>query len=160
MPACVPKLVYNSILSWVAGWYYLIACEIITVGPANYRLPGLGSFLMDAADHGPKLDLAAGLLTLLAVIVLMDAIVWQPLTIWADKFRFEFAASSQTVRSLGMLDALGGIGPAMTRALRFVLVPPYRAIVRVTSAMPRVTIASNPAARRAGRLVRTFLIGR
>src|SRR5215813_5289788 len=21
MPACVPKLVYNSILSWVAGWY-------------------------------------------------------------------------------------------------------------------------------------------
>src|SRR5271170_3588487 len=30
LPACVPKLVYNSILSWVTGWYYLIACEIIT----------------------------------------------------------------------------------------------------------------------------------
>src|SRR3984893_2102505 len=28
-PASVPKLVYNSILSWVAGWYFLIACEII-----------------------------------------------------------------------------------------------------------------------------------
>ena len=33
LPAMVPKLVYNSILSWVAGWYFLIACEIITVGP-------------------------------------------------------------------------------------------------------------------------------
>ena len=43
-PRCVPKLVYNSILSWVAGWYFLIACEIITVGPAHYRLPGLGSY--------------------------------------------------------------------------------------------------------------------
>ncbi|MFZ0658409.1 MAG: ABC transporter permease subunit [Candidatus Binataceae bacterium] len=159
LPACVPRLVYNSILSWVAGWYYLIACEIITVGPANYRLPGLGSFLMDAANHGSNLDLAAGLLTLLTVIVLMDAIVWQPLTMWSDKFRFEFAATSQTARSLGMLDALGGIGPAMTRALRLVLVPPYRAIVRVTSAMPRVTIASNPAARRAGRILRVFLVG-
>ena len=52
LPAMVPKLVYNSILSWVAGWYYLIACEIITVGPAHYRLPGLGSYLMEAADRG------------------------------------------------------------------------------------------------------------
>jgi NitT/TauT family transport system permease protein len=158
MPACVPKLVYNSILSWVAGWYYLIECEIIAVGPANYRLPGLGSFLMDAAEHGAWIELSAGLLILLVIIVLMDAIVWQPLTIWSDKFRYEFAASSQTARSLGMLDALGGIGPAMTRALRVVLVPPYRAILRVTGKIPRVTIASSPAAQRAGRLVRTFLI--
>ena len=52
LPASIPKLVYNSILSWVAGWYYLIACEIITVGPAHYRLPGLGSLLMEAADKG------------------------------------------------------------------------------------------------------------
>jgi len=158
MPAAVPKLVYNSILSWVAGWYYLIECEIIAVGPANYRLPGLGSYLMDAAEHGAWIELSAGLLILLIIIVLMDAIVWQPLTIWSDKFRYEFAASSQTARSLGMLDALGGIGPAMTRALRVVLVPPYRAIARATAKMPRVTLASNPAARRAGRLVRTFLI--
>jgi NitT/TauT family transport system permease protein len=159
MPACVPRLVYNSILSWVAGWYYLIACEIITVGPANYRLPGLGSFLMDAANHGSNLDLAAGLMTLLIVIVLMDAIVWQPLTMWSDKFRFEFAATSQTARSLGMLDALGGIGPAMTQALRFVLMPPYKAIARAGAAMPRMTFASTPAARRTGRIVRNFFIG-
>ena len=59
---CVPKLVYNSILSWVAGWYFLIACEIITVGPATYRLPGLGSFLMEAADHGRNGEMVAGLL--------------------------------------------------------------------------------------------------
>ncbi len=61
LPACVPKLVYNSILSWVAGWYFLIACEIITVGPASYRLPGLGSFLWEAAEKGRTFDLAAGL---------------------------------------------------------------------------------------------------
>ena len=40
LPACVPKLVYNSILSWVAGWYYLIACEIIAVGPLIMGCPG------------------------------------------------------------------------------------------------------------------------
>src|SRR5689334_19199401 len=69
LPACVPKLVYNSILSWVAGWYFLIACEIITAGPSTYRLPGLGSFLMEAANRGRNGEMALGLLTLLLIIV-------------------------------------------------------------------------------------------
>src|SRR5216683_5446018 len=76
LPACVPKLVYNSILSWMAGWYYLIACEIIAVGPAHYELPGLGSYLMAAADKGRTGELLAGLATLLAIIVLMDLVIW------------------------------------------------------------------------------------
>ena len=126
LPASVPKLVYNSILSWVAGWYFLIACEIITVGPASYRLPGLGSFLWEAAEKGRTFDLATGLLTLLAIIVAMDMIVWQPLSTWAEKFKYEFAASSTAAQSLGMFDALAGVGPAVTRALRAVLVPPYQ----------------------------------
>jgi NitT/TauT family transport system permease protein len=159
MPACVPKLVYNSILSWVAGWYYLIACEIITVGPSNYRLPGLGSFLMEAADHGRAIDMVAGLLTLLFVIVLMDAIVWQPLTEWSEKFRFEFAASSGPARSLGMLDVLGGIGPVVMRTLREVLVPPWLALKQTLDAISRAPFASSPIAKRTTWLLRVFIIG-
>ena len=137
LPASVPKLVYNSILSWVAGWYFLIACEIITVGPASYRLPGLGSFLWEAAEKGRTFDLATGLLTLLAIIVAMDMIVWQPLSTWAEKFKYEFAASSGAVQSLGMFDALSGVGPAVTRALRSILVPPMQMIGRAIEALPR-----------------------
>src|SRR5579871_1044365 len=96
LPACVPKLVYNSILSWVAGWYYLIACEIITAGPAEYRLPGLGSYLMRAADKGRWSELILALVALLSVIVVMDGLIWQPLAAWAEKFRYEFAASSES----------------------------------------------------------------
>src|SRR6202023_679860 len=95
LPACVPKLVYNSILSWVAGWYYLIACEIITAGPAHSELPGLGSYLWAPADKGRGGEMVAGLPTLRAVVVAMDVIVWQPLSTWAEKFRYEFAASSE-----------------------------------------------------------------
>ncbi len=159
MPVCVPKLVYNSILSWVAGWYYLIACEIITVGPANYRLPGLGSFLMEAADHGRALDIVGGLLTLLAIIVLMDAIVWQPLTEWSEKFRFEFAASSGPAHSLGMLDVLGGIGPGVLRGMRAVLLPPWMAVRSALDAVSVSPIASSPAAKRTTWLLKIFLLG-
>src|SRR6202050_5967937 len=130
LPAMVPKLVYNSILSWVAGWYFLIACEIITAGPATYRLPGLGSFLWQASEKGRNFDLAAGLLTLLAIIVLMDMIVWQPLSTWAEKFKYDVGDSSGAVQSLGMFDALSGVGPAVTRALRLIQIPPLRTIGR------------------------------
>src|SRR5271166_4897623 len=159
LPAMVPKLVYNSILSWVAGWYFLIACEIITVGPASYRLPGLGSFLWEAAEKGRTFDLATGLLTLLAIIVAMDMIVWQPLSTWAEKFKYEFAASSTAAQSLGMFDALAGVGPAVTRALRAVLVPPYRTIVRAIEALPSGPQLTPEQSKRVGAVVRTLIIG-
>jgi NitT/TauT family transport system permease protein len=159
MPACVPKLVYNSILSWIAGWYFLIACEIITVGPANYHLPGLGSFLMDAVNKGRTFDTVAGLLTLLAIITLMDLIVWQPLSAWAEKFRYEFSASSAPAESLGMFAALSAVGPAVTRMLRAIILPPLRMIGRAIEARPRVQLLSPEQAKRATRISRNFLLG-
>ncbi len=159
MPASVPKLVYNSILSWVAGWYFLIACEIITVGPASYRLPGLGSFLWEAAENGRTFDLCAGLLTLLAIIVLMDMIVWQPLSAWAEKFRYEFAASSGAALSLGMFDALAGVGPAITRAIGSILIPPMSLIAGALKAIPRGPRLSPDQSRRVGAVVRTLVVG-
>ncbi len=123
LPACVPKLVYNSILSWVAGWYFLIACEIITAGPSTYRLPGLGSFLMEAANRGRNGEMGLGLLALLLIIVAMDLVVWQPLSVWAEKFRYEFTSGAEAERSLGMLHAIGLLGPSIYRAVRLVVRP-------------------------------------
>lgn len=156
LPACVPKLVYNSILSWVAGWYYLIACEIIAVGPAHYELPGLGSYLMKAADKGRSGELVAGLLTLLAIIILMDGIVWQPLSEWAEKFRYEFAASSEPMRSLGMLGVLGAVGPIMLRTFRTLTRPLLRAFRRAMASTPPFDVARFPLLQR---IRRPLLIG-
>ena len=158
LPACVPKLVYNSILSWVAGWYYLIACEIITAGPAHYELPGLGSYLWTAADKGRGGEMVAGLATLLAVVVAMDIIVWQPLSTWAEKFRYEFAASSEPIRSLGMLGALSAIGPGVTRLIRSLLRPLVNFVHRALRATPPFDPAEYPTLVRAGRAMRVALL--
>lgn len=138
LPASVHKLVYNSILSWVAGWYFLIACEIITVGPANYRLPGLGSFLMESADRGRSGELVAGLLALLAIIVLMDIFLWQPLSGWAEKFRYEFAASAEPMRTFGMVDAIAGVEHGLLRSMRAAWRPFGRLLEGVRMLMPRL----------------------
>ena len=41
-PAAIPKLVYNSILSWTNGWFFLVASEIFTAFGRTYARPGRG----------------------------------------------------------------------------------------------------------------------
>jgi len=135
LPASVPKLVYNSILSWVAGWYFLIACEIIVLGPVNYRLPGLGSFLMEASDKGRVGELIAGLLALLFIILVMDLLVWQPLSIWAQKFRYEFAAS-ESAGTTWIYDLIADLGVNLRLVMRALIYPVARSLGRLAQAMP------------------------
>ena len=158
LPACVPKLVYNSILSWMAGWYYLIACEIIAVGPAHYELPGLGSFLMAAADKGRTGELLAGLVTLLTIIILMDLVVWQPLLIWAEKFRYEFAATSEPMYALGSGSSLSQIGPIVLRSIRSLLMPPLNLLRRMLRARPPFDPSAHPMLTRAAAVSRMIIV--
>jgi NitT/TauT family transport system permease protein len=158
LPACVPKLVYNSILSWVTGWYYLIACEIITAGPAHYVLPGLGSYLMTASDKGRTGEIIAGMLVLLAIIIGMDAIVWQPLSTWAEKFRYEFAASSEPIAALGMLGVLGRLGPAILRLLRTIFRPFFNLIRNAFATVRPFDPRQYPALRRFSNIARILAL--
>jgi NitT/TauT family transport system permease protein len=118
---------------------------------------------MSAADKGRSGEMVAGLSILLAIIVLMDAMVWQPLSVWAEKFRYEFAASREPIRSLGMLDALSTVGPAITRLMRGLLRPLFRSIRRALSATPPFSPAAHPGLVRAARYARiaalTGLVG-
>jgi len=89
LPACVPSLVYNSILSWTNGWYFLIASEIIAAGPVQYDLPGLGSVLSVAFASGDLKLATAALMTLIAVVLAIEFVVWRPLRAWSTRFRYD-----------------------------------------------------------------------
>jgi NitT/TauT family transport system permease protein len=153
LPACVPKLVYNSILSWVAGWYFLIACEIITAGPSTYRLPGLGSFLMEAANRGRNAEMVLGLIALLLIIIAMDLVVWQPLSVWAEKFRYEFTSGAEAERSLGMLHAIGLLGPSVYRAVCLIVRPLVVMVQGLLDAAPPLGARTRERVARAARVV-------
>ena len=43
-------LVWNSIMSWAGGWFFLMAAESFTVGERDFRLPGLGSYLPSSSS--------------------------------------------------------------------------------------------------------------
>lgn len=92
LPFAALGLIWNSIMSWAGGWFFLMAAEIFTVGARDFRLPGLGAYLQTAANAGDLRAIAAGVLTLLLVIVLLDQLLWRPLLAWADKFKVEAVA--------------------------------------------------------------------
>jgi NitT/TauT family transport system permease protein len=89
LPAVVPSLLYNSLVSWANGWYFLIASEIIAVGPARYTLPGLGSYLAQAVTVGRTDQTLLALGVLVATTVGMHLLLWGPLQVWAERFHFE-----------------------------------------------------------------------
>jgi NitT/TauT family transport system permease protein len=89
LPAAVPGLLYNSLVSWANGWYFLIASEIIAVGPARYTLPGLGSYLAQAVTVGRNQQALLALGLLLVTTVAMHLLLWSPLDTWAERFHLE-----------------------------------------------------------------------
>ncbi len=89
LPAAVPGLLYNSLVSWANGWYFLIASEIIAVGPARYTLPGLGSYLAQAVTVGRNQQALLALGVLLVTTVAMHLLLWSPLDTWAERFHLE-----------------------------------------------------------------------
>jgi NitT/TauT family transport system permease protein len=105
LPASVIGLLWNSMMSWAGGWFFLMAAEQFTLGNHSFQLPGLGSYLQAAANQGNTDALLGGLATLIAVIVLLDLLVWRPLVAWADKFKVELSGGGDTSTS-PVLDAL------------------------------------------------------
>lgn len=99
LPFAAIPLIWNSVMSWAGGWFFLMAAEMFTVGARDFRLPGLGSYLQEAAHRGDLTALGCGLGVLVAVIVVMDQLVWRPLLAWADRFKLETVESSEAPRS-------------------------------------------------------------
>jgi NitT/TauT family transport system permease protein len=96
LPFSTIGIVWNSMMSVAGGWFFLMACEMFVLGDKDFRLPGLGSFLQTAASSGNTRAMLWGLATMIAVIVLMDQLIWRPVIAWADKFKFEQVESSAT----------------------------------------------------------------
>src|SRR5437660_7715512 len=106
LPFAAIGLVWNSMMSVAGGWFFLMACEMFVLGKRDFRLPGLGSFLQTAASHGDTRAILWGVAAMIAVIVILDQLVWRPIIAWADKFKFEQVESSGAAQTT-LLNLIG-----------------------------------------------------
>lgn len=89
LPFGMISLVWNSMMSWAGGWFFLMAAEIFTVGSRDFRLAGLGAYLYEAANQNDYTAIAWGLGVLIFTVVVMDQLVWRPLIVWSERFKVE-----------------------------------------------------------------------
>ncbi len=121
LPFSTIGLVWNSMMSVAGGWFFLMACEMFVLGKRDFRLPGLGSFLQTAASHGDTRAILWGVGAMIAVIVLLDQLVWRPIIVWADKFKFEQVESSSAAQTT-LLNLIGRASIVL-RLYRLILQP-------------------------------------
>ena len=130
LPYATIGLVWNSMVSVAGGWFFLMVCEMFPVGTRNFRLPGLGSYLQTAASTGNSLAMIYGLITMVAIIVLTDQLIWRPVIDWSDKFKFENVEAADRSKSpvLAALRQSNVLGAIQQRTLTPLSEHLYRSI--------------------------------
>ena len=140
LPNAAIGLIWNSMMSVAGGWFSLMVCEMFTLGDRDLRLPGLGSYLQSASNAGSTRAIVAGLIVMVAVIALIDQIVWRPVIAWGEKFKFEQVEASEATSS-PVLDFLRR-SKLLARAARVSVAPAREAL---TLYFARVHAGGHPA---------------
>jgi NitT/TauT family transport system permease protein len=129
VPSSMIGLVWNGMLSFGGGWFFLAASEAISVGNKTYTLPGIGSYVAAAVGKGDigEVGIAIGVTVILVVGV--NFVFWRPLVAYAEKFRVETSEAAEQPKSY-VLNLLreSNIPGYIARPLR----PAGRALDRVT----------------------------
>ena len=100
VPNSMIPLLWNCMMSVGGGWFFLTASEMISVNNRTYALPGLGSFVAVASEHEQLGKVLWAIVTMVIVVLLIDVLLWKPLTAWAEKFRITQNESVQAKTSL------------------------------------------------------------
>ena len=100
VPSGMIPLVWNGMMSFGGGWFFLVASEALSVNNHHYALPGIGSYVASATADGDlsKVFMAIGVMVIMVVGV--NVLFWRPLTAWAQRFRVEESEAAEAPRSL------------------------------------------------------------
>jgi len=135
LPASKSSIAANSIISWAGGWFFLTSAEVISMGRVEYRLKGLGSFIIKAFEEGSTIAYTTGLIALFMVILVSYLIIWNPFTM---KY-------TGTRTLLGFMKAYDVIDKALSKTWGFIVekvVAAYNVVARVKIKSTHIIICS------------------
>jgi NitT/TauT family transport system permease protein len=107
VPFSMIGLVWNGMMSFGGGWFFLAASEAITVLGKNLTLPGIGSYMALAVQRGDTHAILWAIATMILIVVLVDQLFWRPVVAWSQRFKFEQSESGDEPES-AVLDLLRG----------------------------------------------------
>lgn len=87
LPNAIPSLLWNTMLSMSAGWFFVVASEAIAVSNQNIMLPGIGSYISKAIIDENLLAIFYAICTMLVVILIYDQLLFRPLLVWTGRYK-------------------------------------------------------------------------
>lgn len=87
VPFAMPALLWNTMVSLSASWFFVVASEAFSIANQQIHLPGIGSYISYATLHSDYRAIGFAILAMLLVIILYDQLIFRPLIIWSEKFK-------------------------------------------------------------------------
>src|SRR5204862_512700 len=88
-----------TLFSLTRGVIAYIISFLFTMGYGYVAAPGLGSYMSLAIEKGDVIAQILGVLAMLAMIVLLDQLVWRPVVAWSQKFSDEDTSAQGVTES-------------------------------------------------------------
>lgn len=105
VPSGMIPLVWNGMMSFGGGWFFLVASETLSVNGHTWALPGIGSYVATATQKAELGNVLLAIGVMVVMVAGVNVLFWRPLTAWAERFRVEDSESSEAPRSV-VLDLL------------------------------------------------------
>src|ERR1700741_5528130 len=138
VPSGMIPLVWNGMMSFGGGWFFLTASEALSVNNHHFALPGIGAYVAAASDGGELNKVLLAVVVMIVMVVGVNVLFWRPLTAWAERFRVEESEAAEAPRSL-TLDLL-----RRSRIPHIVSAPLRKAIFPVDRVMAPTGVAEYP----------------
>ena len=105
VPGSMIGLVWNGMMSFGGGWFFLTASEAITVNRRSYALPGIGSYVAAASARSQLGHVLLAIVVMIVMVLGVNFVFWRPMVAWSERFRIEQSEAAEQPKSL-VLDML------------------------------------------------------
>ncbi|MGY4708992.1 ABC transporter permease [Mycolicibacterium sp. CBM1] len=99
LPGGMIPLVWNGMMSFGGGWFFLTASEALSVNGHQVALPGIGAYVAAAGDEGDLSKVLLAVVVMVLMVIAVNVLFWRPLTAWAERFRVEDSEAADVPRS-------------------------------------------------------------
>jgi len=106
VPCGMSSLLWNTMMSMSASWFFVVVSEAISVAHQDIRLPGIGSYIQLAIDTRDLTAVFYAITAMLVVILIYDQLLFRPLVAWSERYNFSEFRDTRPAQSW-FLDLLG-----------------------------------------------------
>jgi NitT/TauT family transport system permease protein len=118
IPACMPRVVEQSVLSWSIGLFYLVTSEIFSTGSANYTVKiGIGSAIASPIITGNVISYALALVIFILFVVVTRLFFFKPWEEYATRYNKHVEEKTSEIKRPSYVQEMGEFGTKLMKRL-------------------------------------------